>query len=54
MGRLKPGWTMAGANEHLRTLSRGLLDATVPPGYDAGFIGGYRRIRFGVLPPAAA
>ena len=50
MGRLKPGWTIAGANQHLQAISQGLLEATVPPGYDAGFIGGYRRIRFGVLP----
>ena len=50
MGRLKPGWTMAAANQHLQTMSPGLIEATVPPGYDAGFIEGYRRIRFGVIP----
>ena len=50
MGRLKPGWTMAAASQHLQTMSRGLIEATVPPGYDAGFIEGYRRIRFGVIP----
>ena len=50
MGRLKPDWTIARAHEHLRTLSSGLLDATIPPGYDAGLIDGYRRLRFGVFP----
>ena len=50
MGRLKPEWTIARADEHLRTLSPGFLDATVPPGYDAGLIDGYRRLRFGVFP----
>ena len=35
MGRLKPEWTVARANEHLRALSPGVLDATIPPGYDA-------------------
>ena len=50
MGRLKPAWTIARADEHLRTLSPGFLDATTPPGYDAGLIDGYRRLRFGVYP----
>ncbi len=50
MGRLKPDWTIARANEHLRTLSPGLLAATIPPGYDAGLVDGYRRLRFGVFP----
>lgn len=49
MGRLKPDWTLARANDQLRTLSPGLLDATVAPGYDAGLIEGYRRLRFGVF-----
>ena len=50
MGRLKPDWTIARADAHLRTLSPGFLDATIPPGYDAGLIDGYRRLRFGVFP----
>jgi len=50
MGRLKPDWTASRADEHLRALSTGFLDATIPPGYDAGFIAGYRRLRFGVVP----
>jgi predicted permease len=50
MGRLKPDWTIARADEHLRALGPGFLEATVPPGYDAGFIAGYSRLRFGVVP----
>ena len=50
MGRLKPDWTIARADEHLRALSPGFLDATIPPGYDAGLVDGYRRLRFGVVP----
>jgi predicted permease len=50
MGRLKPDWTIARADEHLRALSPGFLDATIPPGYDASLVDGYRRLRFGVVP----
>ena len=49
MGRLKPEWTVTRANEHLRALSPGVLDATIPPGYDASLTAGYRRLRFGVV-----
>jgi putative ABC transport system permease protein len=50
MGRLKPDWTVARANEHLRALSPGVLDATVPPDYDPSLADGYRHLRFGVVP----
>ena len=50
MGRLKPEWTIARANEHLRALSPGVLDATVPPDYDPSLAAGYRGLRFGVVP----
>lgn len=50
MGRLKPDWTIPRANEYLRTLSPGLLDATVPSGYGAEPIAQYRAFRFGVIP----
>ena len=33
MGRLKPGWTTARASEHLKALSPGIFEATVPQGY---------------------
>ena len=52
MGRLGPDWTIAQANEHLRALSPGVLDATIPPDYDAALIEGYRALRFGVVPSA--
>jgi predicted permease len=48
MGRLKPEWTFARANEHLRALSPGFLDATIPSGFSADLIGQYRALRFGV------
>jgi len=50
MGRLKPDWTIARANEQLRTLSPGFLDATIPSGYSADLIDQYRAFRFGVIP----
>jgi predicted permease len=50
MGRLKPEWTMPLANQHMRALSPGLLDATVPSGYGADSTAQYRAFRFGVIP----
>jgi putative ABC transport system permease protein len=50
MGRLKPDWTIPRANAHLRALSPGLLDATVPSGYGADLTAQYRAFRFGVIP----
>jgi putative ABC transport system permease protein len=52
MGRIGPDWTIARANEQLRALSPGVLDATIPPDYDAGLVKGYRAIRFAVVPSA--
>jgi predicted permease len=52
MGRLRPDWTIAQASEHLRGLSAGVLEATIPPGYDDGFIKGYRGLRFSAIPSA--
>ena len=54
MGRLKPGWTVTRASENLRALSPGVLDATIPPGYDASLVAGYRGLRFGVVRPGVA
>jgi predicted permease len=50
MGRLEPDWTIARASEHLRALSPGFLDATVPSGYSADLTEQYRSFRFGVIP----
>ena len=36
MGRLEPGWTQEQAAAHLRTISTGLFEATVPEVYTAG------------------
>jgi putative ABC transport system permease protein len=33
MGRLKPGWTIQRATTHLHALSPGIMQATLPPGY---------------------
>jgi predicted permease len=52
MGRLKPDWTIARADEHVRALSPRFLDATIPAGYDASLVDGYRRLRFAVVPAA--
>jgi predicted permease len=49
MGRLRPEWSVARANDHMRALSPGVLDATVPPGYDASLVAGYRGLRFSVV-----
>ena len=50
MGRLKPDWTIARADTHLRALSPGLLEATVPTGYGTDLLAQYRAFRFGVIP----
>jgi predicted permease len=52
MGRLKPGWTLARAAAHVDALSAGLIDATVPPGYDAAGIARYRGFRLTALSAA--
>jgi predicted permease len=50
MGRLDPGWSLAAADAHLRALSPGMLEATVPEGYSAELLALYRSFRFGVFP----
>ena len=50
MGRLAPGWTIPRANEYMRALSPGLLEATLPSGYSSELIAQYRGFRFGVMP----
>jgi predicted permease len=49
MGRLKPEWTVARAAAHVDALSPGLIEATIPPGYDAGGTAIYRRFRLTAL-----
>ncbi len=50
MGRLKPQWTIARADEHMRSLSPGVLEATMPSDYSAELLTRYRGFRFGVIP----
>jgi predicted permease len=50
MGRRKPDWTMARASEHLRTLSPGVLDATLAPGYGAELSEAYRKLQLSAIP----
>jgi len=50
MGRLRPDWTIARANEQMRALSPGWLAATIPAGYGTDLIDKYRALRFGVIP----
>jgi predicted permease len=52
MGRLKPDWTVARAAAHVDALSAGLLEATIPPGYDATGTATYRRFRLTALSAA--
>src|SRR6266571_7860221 len=45
MGRLKPGGTVAEMAEHLRAISPGMIEATVPTGYGPGAGETYRKLR---------
>jgi putative ABC transport system permease protein len=45
MGRLKPGWTLQRAAAHLDTISPGIFDATVWPGYENAVSERYRKFR---------
>jgi putative ABC transport system permease protein len=45
MGRLKPGWTLARASEHLRAISPGLMRATLPSGYARDYLNHYLQFR---------
>jgi predicted permease len=49
MGRLKPVWTLARAAAHVDALSPGLIEATMPPGYDANGMARYRSFRLTAL-----
>jgi predicted permease len=41
MGRMKPGWTLARASEHLRAISPGVMRATEPGGYSRSSLDHY-------------
>jgi len=52
LGRLKPGWTRTQASDHLQAISPGLLEATLPVGYSAKSVVGYRKLRLEAVPAA--
>ncbi|HEV3198988.1 MAG TPA: ABC transporter permease, partial [Bryobacteraceae bacterium] len=52
MGRLKPGWTLARASEHLQAISRDLMQATVPSGYGRRSLERYLGFRLAAFPGA--
>jgi putative ABC transport system permease protein len=49
IGRLKPGWTMEKASAQLTTISPGLFESTVPPGYRSDLAKYYRGYRMTAL-----
>src|SRR6266568_1794417 len=50
MGRLKPGTTLAEAAGHLKTISPGIIEDTVPTGYGSGAVETYRKFRLSAFP----
>jgi predicted permease len=52
MGRLRSGWTVARASEHLQAISPDLMQATVPSGYSRASLDRYLRFRLEAVPGA--
>lgn len=52
VGRLKPGVTLTQADAQMQAISAAVLDATVPPQYDADARRHYFEYKFGALPAA--
>jgi predicted permease len=50
MGRLKPGWTPEQASAQLELISPGILEATLPDGYDATVLDDYRKFQLAAYP----
>ena len=50
MGRLLPGWTIEKASAQLSTISPGVFEATLPPGYDADHIQKYLAFKLAAYP----
>jgi predicted permease len=50
MGRLKPGWTSEHASAQLESISPGILEATLPDGYDATVLDNYRKFQLAAYP----
>jgi predicted permease len=52
IGRLRPGWSLAQADQHLRAIAPSLLEATLPVGYTAESVALYRRLSLEALAAA--
>jgi putative ABC transport system permease protein len=50
LGRLKPGWSVAQASQHLQAISPPLMEATLPVGYAADSVERYRERSLEALP----
>jgi predicted permease len=50
MGRLKPGSTLGKAADYVKTISPGIIEATLPVGYAAGTVETYRKFRLSAFP----
>jgi predicted permease len=50
LGRLKPGWSVARASQHLQAITPPLLEATLPVGYTAESVNRYRQLRLEAVP----
>jgi predicted permease len=49
-GRLKPGWTLTHAVQHLQAISPPLMEATLPVGYTSESVERYRRLSLEAVP----
>ena len=50
IGRLKPGWTTERASAQLESISPGILETTLPGGYNASVLDEYRRFQLAAYP----
>jgi predicted permease len=53
MGRLRPGWTIKRASDHLAALSTDIFEATTPAGYSAQSVERFRAFRMAAYPASA-
>jgi predicted permease len=50
VGRLKPHWTLKQASAQLSAISPGIIDATLPPGYNAAALNLYKNFTLAAYP----
>ena len=50
VGRLKPGWTLEQASSQLGAMSPGIIEATMPSGYNSMSLDIYKRFRLAAYP----